>query len=268
VKPPPAVTAGLVLSRGPQGQIGAQRIALLESIGAHGSISAAAKAAGLSYKGAWDAVQALNNLFDRPLVTTKAGGKHGGFAEITPEGQALIAAFHSVEVELAHVFEALERRLGDAASAPLRTLLWSLGMKTSARNAFRGVVETVTDGAVNAEVVLKIGGGAQIVAIITRHSVEDLGIAPGREAVALIKSSFVILARGDDTLRTSARNTLRGAVVGVERGAVNDEVTLDIGGGKILTATVTHESAEALRIAPGEPLAALIKASHVILAFE
>jgi molybdate transport system regulatory protein len=268
VKPAPTVTAGLVLSKGRQGQIGAQRVALLESIGAHGSIAAAAKAAGLSYKGAWDAVQALNNLFDRPLVTTKAGGKHGGFAEITPEGQALVTAFHSVEAELAHVFEMLERRLDDAASAPLRTLLWSLGMKTSARNALRGVVDRITDGAVNAEVVLKIAGGAEIVAVITRHSVEDLGLAPGREAIALIKSSFVILAREEGSLRTSARNQLAGTVAGVERGAVNDEVTLDIGGGKILTATVTHESTRSLAVVPGERLVALIKASHVILAVE
>jgi molybdate transport system regulatory protein len=268
LKPASAVAADLVLHKGPQGQIGAQRVALLEAIGVHGSISGAAKAVGLSYKGAWDAVQALNNLFDRPLVTTKTGGRHGGFAGVTAEGRALISAFHSVEAELAHVFETLERRLDDASSAPLRTLIWSLGMKTSARNAFRGVVERVTDGAVNAEVVLRLTGGAEVVAVITRHSVEDLGLAPGRDAIALIKSSFVILARGDETMRTSARNTLAGTVVGLEVGAVNDEVTLDIGGGKVLTATVTHESAESLGIAVGERLTALIKASHVILAVE
>jgi len=130
------------------------------------------------------------------------------------------------------------------------------------------VVETVTDGAVNAEVVLRIGGDARIVAVITRHSVADLAIEPGREVIALIKSSFVILAREEGGLRTSARNQLAGTVVGVERGAVNDEVTLDIGGGKILTATVTHESKESLEIVPGERLAALINASHVILAVE
>jgi molybdate transport system regulatory protein len=265
---PSTVTGDLFLRKGPQGQIGAQRVALLEAIGREGSIAAAAKAAGLSYKGAWDAVQALNNLFDTPLVTTKAGGRRGGFAEVTPEGAALIAAFQAVETELGHVLETLERRLAGASSAPLRTLLWSLGMKTSARNAFRGVVDRITDGAVNAEVVLRIGGGAEIVAVITRHSVEDLALAPGREAIALIKSSFVILAQGDETLRTSARNKLAGTVVGLERGAVNDEVRLDIGGGKVLTATVTHESAEALEIAVGARLLALIKASHVILAVE
>jgi molybdate transport system regulatory protein len=268
MKPASAVTAGIVLSKGPQGQIGAQRVALLEAIGKQGSITGAAKVVGLSYKGAWDAVQALNNLFDRPLVTTKAGGRHGGFAEITPEGQALVAAFHAVEAELAHVFENLEQCIANESPARLRTLLWGLGMKTSARNAFRGVVDRVTDGAVNAEVVLKIADGAEIVAIITRQSVQDLGLEPGRDVIALIKSSFVILARGDENLRVSARNKLAGSVVSVEHGAVNDEVTLDIGGGKILVATITHESAQALEIAPGERVVALIKASHVILAVE
>jgi molybdate transport system regulatory protein len=49
---------------------------------------------------------------------------------------------------------------------------------------------------------------------------------------------------------------------------VNDAVTLDIGGGKTITATITHESAETLDFQDGDPAAALIKASHVILAVE
>jgi molybdate transport system regulatory protein len=261
------ISASLSLRKGAASPVGPERIALLEAIDAHGSISSAAKAVGLSYKGAWDAVQALNNLAAAPLVTTRAGGPQGGFAEVTPEGRAVIAAFHAVEAELAHVLADLERRLAGGGE-PLHTLLWSLGMKTSARNALRGVVERVTDGAVNAEVILDIGGGAQIVAVITRQSVDALGLAPGRPAIALIKSSFVILAKGGETVRTSARNCLPGTVTRVERGAVNDEVTLDVGGGKTLTATITHESAEALELAVGEPATALIKASHVILAVE
>lgn len=262
------MTAGLVLRKGAHGPVGAERIALLEAIGEAGSISGAAKAVGLSYKGAWDAVQALNNLAALPLVATRAGGRRGGFAEVTQEGLAVIAAFHAVEAELAHVIGGLERRLAGGASERLHSLLWSLGMKTSARNALRGVVDRVTDGAVNAEVVLRIGEGAEIVAVITRQSVEALGLVPGRPAIALIKSSFVILAKGAEPLRTSARNSLPGTIVRVERGAVNDEVTLDIGGGKTLTATITHQSAESLELAVGERATALIKASHVILAVE
>ncbi len=59
-----------------------------------------------------------------------------------------------------------------------------------------------------------------------------------------------------------------GTVVRHEVGAVNDEVVLDLGDGKTITATITRESAEAMGLAEGVELTALIKAPHVILAVE
>ena len=141
-------------------------------------------------------------------------------------------------------------------------------MKTSARNVLKGVVERISDGAVNAEVVLAISPGVEIVAIVTRESVRDLALAPWREAMAIIKSSSVILAEGADPLAVSARNRLVGTVLRHEAGAVNDEVVLDIGEGQTITATITRESGETLAFAPGAPAQALIKASHVILAVD
>ena len=189
-------TAELVLRGLARSQVGADRIALLQAIDEAGSISGAARAVGLSYKGAWDAVQALNNLFERPLVVARPGGRQGGVAVVTEDGVAVIAAFRAMEAELAHVMDGLEGQLGGARH-PIRTLLWSLGMKTSARNALRGVVGRIVPGAVNSEVILKVADGAEIVAVITKESVEDLGLAPGVPAIALIKSSFVILARDE-----------------------------------------------------------------------
>jgi molybdate transport system regulatory protein len=261
------LTASLLLRRGGGLRVGAERIALLEAIQQHGSIAAAAKAVGLSYKGAWDGVQALNNLFDQPLVTTRAGGSKGGVANLTPRGAAVVRTFRAVEVELSHLAETLEERLSAPADS-LNSLLWSLGMKTSARNALRGVVERVKQGAVNVEVVLKIADGVEITAVVTRESASELGLEPGRPAIALIKSSFVILARADASLRTSARNQLAGDVVRREDGAVNSEISLAFDAGKTLTATITRESAEALDLQLGDPVLALIKASHVILAVE
>jgi molybdate transport system regulatory protein len=171
-------------------------------------------------------------------------------------------------VELAQVLDGLERRLTDPATPQLHTLFWSLGMKSTARNALRGVVESVTDGAVNAEVVLRISPQARIVAIVTRQSVTDLGLEPGRAAIALINSSFIILAPGERPLRTTARNALAGTIAHLEPGAVNDEVILDLGEGKTLAATITHQSATDLGLQVGQPATALIKASHVILAVE
>jgi len=67
-------------------------------------------------------------------------------------------------------------------------------MKLSARNVVKGTVKSVTHGVVNSEVVLELQGGATLVAIITKHSAEDLKLAAGSEAYAVIKASNVIIA--------------------------------------------------------------------------
>jgi molybdate transport system regulatory protein len=244
---------------------GAERMALLEAIGELGSIRAAAARLGLSYKGAWDAVKALNNLFDGPLVVARAGGAQGGAAELTPRGAAALGAFRRIEADLSEAVGRLERNL--AGDADLRPFFWSLGMRTSARNVLRGVVADLREGEVSAEVTLAVGGGAQITALITRESLAELGLAVGKPALALIKSSFVVLAKGEGIM-TSARNQLAGRVAAREDGAVNSEIEIEIADGKILTASVTRASAEAMQLAPGAAVTALIKAPHVILAVE
>ena len=62
-----------------------QRIALLQHIAEQGSITRAAKSAGLSYKAAWDAIDELNNLAQRPLVERSVGGRGGGGAKLSAE---------------------------------------------------------------------------------------------------------------------------------------------------------------------------------------
>jgi molybdate transport system regulatory protein len=261
------LNAALSLRRGGGSRVGPERIALMEAIGGLRSIRAASAHVGLSYKAAWDAVQALNNLFETPLVTTQAGGRQGGAAELTPAGRAVVSAFHRVEGELAAVMARLEQGLAEAPTLDVGHLFWSLGMQTSARNALRGTVSRITDGAVNAEVGLAVADGLEITAVITRDSVEALKLAVGRPAIALIKSSFVVLAKGEG-LRTSARNQIAGVVSTRHDGPVSSEIVLDIAASKTLTATITRESAELLGLKAGEAVTALIKAPHVILAVE
>jgi molybdate transport system regulatory protein len=257
------LSASLTFRRG-AARVGLERVALLEAIGELGSISGAAKRHGLSYKGAWDVVQALNNLFDGPLVEAAPGGRSGGTAVVTPRGQAVIAAFRRVRSEIEATLAKLESH---AAAGPTDDLFWSLGMRTSARNALRGVVTHITPGAVNAEVTLAVAEGVTITATLTQRSVEDLGLAVGASAIALIKASFIILARGEG-LRTSARNQIPGVVAAREDGETSSEIAIDIGGAKTLVATLTRDSADALELAPGVAVTALIKAPHVILAVE
>jgi molybdate transport system regulatory protein len=140
-------------------------------------------------------------------------------------------------------------------------------MKTSARNQFHGRVTDVERGVIDNVITLEIAGGQKIVAVITRDSTERLGLRPGVEAIALIKSSSVILVTDDEGMRLSARNRLSGTVSRVQPGAVNAEVVLDLGGGGSgsVTAIVTNGSSEALGLQPGVPATAIFKASSVIL---
>ncbi|HEX7759765.1 MAG TPA: TOBE domain-containing protein [Caulobacteraceae bacterium] len=257
--------ASPILRKGPGAGAGADRIALIEAIAETGSISAAARQMNLSFRAAWDAVQALNNLFDRPLVEAGPGGRGGGGAQVTPDGLAVARGFRRMEAELARRLDDLRGELTGGLTA---SNLWSLTMKTSVRNALRGRVTKVIDGAVNAEVELQVAPGVVLTAIVTRHSVDDLALTPGTPAVALINPSFIILAPAAEALRTSARNRLVGTVAGRDDGAVNSEITLDLGEGKTLAATITLDSARDLDIREGQSLAALIKASHVILVVE
>ena len=66
-------------------------------------------------------------------------------------------------------------------------------MKISARNTLKGTVKRIDPGAVNAEVTLELPGGLQIVSIITKKSVADLGLSVGKPAYAVIKASNVMV---------------------------------------------------------------------------
>ncbi len=260
-----ALSGELWLHAGGQTLGGAAGIALLAAIGETGSITRAAKAVGLSYKGAWDAIDTMNNLAGEPLVLRATGGKGGGGTTLTPRATALIAAFRAIERE--------HRRFIDAASAAVEgfevnwKLIGRIGMKTSARNQLFGKVLAVKHGAVNDEVVLALPGEHTITAVVTHESVQELGLAPGVDACALVKASWVVLAVEDGSpLRLSARNQLQGVVETVTRGAVNSEVLLALDGGMTLAAIVTNDSVDALGLAQGVSAVAAFKASSVILA--
>ncbi|MBL8667939.1 MAG: TOBE domain-containing protein [Rhodospirillales bacterium] len=247
-------------------EISDQRIRLLEAIDTLGSISAAARTVGLTYRGAWDAVAAINNLAFQPLVLGRAGGKSGGGASLTEDGRRFLRAVQIIRRELHRHAHAVSIELGADLVVP--ALSWRHMMRTSARNMLLCKVAAVTHGAVNTEIDLAVSPSIKLVAIITEGSVKSLGLEPGSEVFALIKSSFVMLAPDGEVGRTSARNVLHGKVARREDGAVNSEVILDLGDGKSLAAIITKESATSLDFKVGDRVCALIKASHIILAVD
>jgi len=261
---PLELQGALWLTAGGENFGGPNRLTLLAQIAECGSITAAAKAAGMSYKAAWDAIDTMNNLAGEPLVARLAGGKGGGGTRLTPRGAQLVQNFQQVEQEHRRFVEQLARQ--SAGLADDYHFIRRISMRTSARNQFLGKVASVKTGAVNDEIVLDVAGGQRIVAVITHGSTEELGLAPGVDAYALIKASSVILVAADESARFSARNQLRGTVARVQPGAVNTEVVIDLAGGMALAAIVTNDSSEALGLAAGKSVMAIFKASSVILA--
>src|SRR3712207_619556 len=81
------------------GRMGPGKIALLEGVARHGSISAAGKDMGMSYRRAWQLVAELNATFERPLVAAKAGGRQGGGAVLTPFGEELVGHYRAIEAK-------------------------------------------------------------------------------------------------------------------------------------------------------------------------
>ncbi len=67
-------------------------------------------------------------------------------------------------------------------------------MKISARNVFKGKIKKIVAGAVNTEVIVDLPGGVEIVSVITKESVENLGLAVGKEVYTVIKASNVLIA--------------------------------------------------------------------------
>lgn len=239
-----------------------KRIRLLEAIASTGSITHAAKEVPLSYKAAWDTVDAMNNLSPKPLIERTQGGKGGG-TKLTEYGEKIITLYREVSRLQNEFMERLQSTI-DLDSGDLKTLQ-RMTMQISARNQLQGTLSRIEPGAVNSEVELALKGGETIAATITKEAAQELGLKSGGEATAIFKASAVILVSGDSMLKTSARNQLKGKVVKAQVGAVNAEVILELSGGERITAIITKDSLREMGPKIGEEMIALIKASQIII---
>ena len=137
-------------------------------------------------------------------------------------------------------------------------------MKLSARNQFAGKVAKVEEGAVNGIVTIDVKG-TPVTATISMNAIKELGLAEGKDAVAVIKATEVMVATGGVTL--SARNKFAGKVAAVEKGAVNDIVKIDTALGTV-SATISDSAVAELGLEAGKDAVAVVKATSVMIGVE
>ena len=241
------------------GRLDARFFALLEALQATGSINRAARTAGYSYKGAWLVLEAAGNLASEPLLHTSSA-----VTQLTDAARTLLAAWQALQHDHREFLRAQQARL--AQQPALQGLLRRMAMKTSARNQFAGSVGAIEAGPVSAQVTIRLNGGGEIVAAMTSASAQRLKLQPGKEVLALIKASAVVLVADFAGWQLSARNQLAGTVSRIERGAVSSMVVLTLPGGAALTATVTNDAVDALALRVGSAATAVVKAYAVMVA--
>lgn len=242
--------------------LGHGRIQLLELIEHHGSISKAAKAMKMSYKAAWDAVNAMNNLADQPIVSRETGGKGGGGTTLTAFGKELIAVYKQAESEHRTFLKNLTQKIRNFDEHI--SFFQRMSMRTSARNQYGGVITEIVRGSINAEIGIKIAHDTTIHASITNESLDDLELKEGMTAFALVKSGWVTLLDSACS-KVSARNRLCGEITAFNTGAINSEVTVRLDEKNSITATITNVSAKAMELHLGSNVCAIFKSSSVIV---
>jgi molybdate transport system regulatory protein len=239
-----------------------KRIELLHAIAKTGSISKAAKEVPMSYKSAWEAVEAMNNLSITPIVQRETGGVGGGGTKLTTYGENLLKTYEIVKIEQKKFLENLNK-LTDINTGTINTIR-KLSMSLSARNQINAKIEKIDIGEVNSQLYLKLKSNNSLVSVITQTAVLNLDLKENDEVIAIFKSSNVLLMT-DTSLNISARNKIDGIIEYINKGDVNSEVVIDIGNEDKIASVITTTSLENLKIKKGSQVSAIIKSSDVMI---
>lgn len=260
-----------------------KRVEILRRVGEGGSISQAARDAGVSYKAAWQALDTLSNLAGAALVERAVGGSGGGGAHLTPAGRRLLEAADALVRARDEVLARLagqRRQDGPAGAGNAQApALAALTLRTSMRNQLPCTVQALRRNGAAVEVLLALGDKAPgdkalapLVSRITRESAQLLGLRPGAPVLALFKAAAVTVHAGEavaegtrETGGTPAEdggNLLPGRVTRASRATAGGEVALQLDSGLAIVGFAGGQSG--LRV--GRRAVACVQASAVALA--
>lgn len=248
------------LTKNDQNFLGSGRIELLEQIEKTGSIHAAAKAMKMSYKAAWERINSMNMLAEHPLIERTTGGKGGGGTKLTPYAHELISLFH----RFAELHKQFIDRFAEAGDDPerLARILGRTFLTTSARNQLPAVLESVEIVGTQAHLSLLLHGHDKLFSTITAKSVQNMGLIPGCDIYAIIKSSDILLSKDSSDLKITT-NTFLSSVISIENDGPTSEVTVILPGKTKLITVVDIQDNRQYSV--GEEVYVTIPPLHIII---
>ncbi len=253
--------------------LGDVRIRLLEAIDLHGSLSRAAKAVPLSYKAAWDAVEAMNAAAGQPVADRVTGGRHGGGTTLTPYGARLVAMYRAIERDYQEALAHLAQQLGDPLTDAqpdderrFREALRARLLRTSARNRFFGPVTAMIEGRSGIDVRIRLADGVELSSMVTRASVESLDLRIGTRVAIFFKAASVRLLAADGACPAGTR-CLAGIVTAIRDGTLHADLEIAPAGctSGTIAATISSEVLRTSGLGIGSACRVAVDPSTVVL---
>lgn len=238
-----------------------KRIALLKAIDEVGSLNLAAKLVPLSYKGAWDMIDVMNNLCPMPIVEKNTGGVGGGGTKLTQYGKNLVKTYEIIEKEHQKFLETISL-VTDFDSGNLK-FFRRFNMQISARNQLLGIIQKIEVEKVSATIYVKLKSGYVMTSVITVGAIENLGLKENDEVIVIIKSNSIFFSK-DEKINISARNKLNGIIESIHLGEINAEVILNVNG-DLIAGIITKNAIDELGLKVTDKATAIIKSSDVMI---
>ncbi|SMB78872.1 molybdate transport system regulatory protein [Pasteurella testudinis DSM 23072] len=199
-----------------------RRIHLLRAIEKCGSISQAAKQVGISYKTAWDNLNAMDLLSPKPLLQRSSGGKEGGGTTLTAYAKRVLRLYELLEQTQLRAFAILQDE-----NIPLTSLLSAtakFSLQSSARNQLIGTVAAVRTQGLISEVRINIDGLPQpLTAEITQASAVRLQLQAQQELLLMFKAPWVTLHKQPQGL-----NSFKGKISALQQQQGNHEAVIQV----------------------------------------
>lgn len=238
-----------------------RRMALLQAIDETGSISAGAKKVGISYKGAWDAIETMNNATQHTLVNRTLGGAGGGGAQLTPQAKQMVALYNSINKAHSEFLKHLA--VISTNESPDLDLINSLVLSESIRNKLYGKIKEIKNLDNSVEISVSISDQSLITANIKQEQWQALKLETHDRVLIFIDAANILLAQAELNAQLSARNQLSGIIHDIKYADGNANVVIELANDIYITSLVTTSSVKRLNLKIGGKILAIFKSSSV-----
>jgi len=247
------VNGSIWIKKNDRSFIGRGRVELLQNIQIHGSITKAAKAMKMSYKAAWDSVDIMNKLSNKPVVIKVTGGKGGGGTVITSHAKELIHTFEEIS--------SLNRKYFEILSNSFNEQIEDESTEEPVFSRLQGIIKNKNNINENFELSIQLKSKQTLTSIESKKLVEEKNLKINDEVNFVIETNNIVLTK--EVLDNSARNLLCGKVLKINDDGINTNITIDCGDEDVIHAKITSSSCKKLNIKVDEIIYAQFKAYNI-----